>query len=91
MVPLYLPKTAVSGLLCGIEHCPFVWDPDGIYISEPHMTNQDAMDSCFRGSCDKFKLIARQSTVFINQAFHFLDICSINLEVEINLPGDSPF
>ena len=41
------------------------------------MTNQYAMDSCFRDSCDRFKLIARQSTVFINQTFHFLDIYSI--------------
>ena len=77
MVPLYLPKTVVFGLLCGVEHCLFVWDPDGIDISEPQMTNQDAIDSCFRGSCDRLKLIVRQSTVFINQTFHFLDICSI--------------
>ena len=77
MVPLYLPKTAVSGLLYGVEHCPFVWDQDGIDISEPQMTNQDAMDSCFRGSYDRFKLIARQSTIFINQTFLYLDICSI--------------
>ena len=87
MVPLYLPKTVVFGLLCGVEHCLFVWDPDGIDISEPQMTNQDAIDSCFRGSCDRLKLIVRQSTVFINQTFHFLDICSIRkLEVEMGLP-----
>ena len=39
-------------------------DPDGIDIAEPQMTNQDAIDSCFWGSCDKFNLIARQYTVF---------------------------
>ena len=40
MVPLYLPTAAVSGLLCGVEHCPFVWDPYGIDISDTQMTNQ---------------------------------------------------
>ena len=50
------------------------------------MTNQYyeyAMDSSFRDSCDRFKLIVRQSTVFINLTFHWTFAA---LEVEMGLP-----
>ena len=51
------------------------------------MTNQYAMDSCLRDSCDRLKLIARQSKVSINQPFTFWTFTA--LEVEMGLPGVS--
>ena len=39
---------------------------EGIDIPEAQMTNQYVLDSFFRGSCDRLKLIVRQSTVFID-------------------------